>query len=166
MKQLGSRHITLAKAILTLGFVLSSGVRTYAQTYNFHHYSPDNGFPQANADHIIQDHLGYIWVATQVGAVRFDGKQYKVFNTENGLPTHIVTSFLESHDKKIWIATRNGLSCYNYDTITSYTEADGLPNKHITHIWEDNQLRLWVMTTDGLCYKSENKFVFETFQYN
>lgn len=151
--------VTLIHFIFYLIFCTLQSSDLYAQLYNFQNYSVDNGFPQANADHIIQDHYGYIWIATQVGAVRFDGEDYHIFNSNNGLSSHIVTSFLESNDNNIWIATRNGLSVYNYDTISSFFIADGLPDNDIKHIWEDLNNRLWVMTAKGLCYKESNKFI-------
>ena len=130
-----------------------------AQQYNFHHYNVENGFPQANADEIIQDHLGYIWVTTQVGAVRFDGTDYFILNKSKGLINNLTTTLYQDKEFNLWIGTRSGLALYNYDSIVNFSQEDGLPGKEIRHIWEDLDGKLWIMTYDGLCYKSGDQFI-------
>ena len=47
-------------------------------------YTSDNGqLPQNSVKSIVPDELGFIWLATEDGLVRFDGQQFKVYNSEN-----------------------------------------------------------------------------------
>ncbi|PLX23392.1 MAG: hypothetical protein C0599_04600 [Salinivirgaceae bacterium] len=133
-------------------------IKANAQLYNFQHLSVENGFPQANADDIIQDYNGFMWIGTQVGIVKYDGQKYEIYNEKDGLANHIVSNIYESSDKNLWIGTRNGVSVKLGDTLISYSQKNGLTGKHVTHIWEDQYEKLWVMTQKGLCYFKNNQF--------
>lgn len=148
------------KLKITAFFILCMlSATSQAQLYNIKHYSVEDGLPQANSDCLIQDSLGYIWIATQVGAVRFDGFNYMLLNEEQGLATHIIRRIFLDKNNNLWFGTYNGLSFYNYDTIVNYSTKDGLPSKFIQHLWEDENQNLWVMTAKGACYFNGTQFV-------
>ncbi|QYJ69214.1 sensor histidine kinase [Flavobacterium litorale] len=51
-------------------------------TYRITRYSADsNHLPQNTVKSIIKDKYGYMWLATENGLVRFDGKNFKVFSS-------------------------------------------------------------------------------------
>ncbi|OUL60635.1 ATP-binding protein [Flavobacterium sp. AJR] len=59
-------------------------------------YSADNNIlPQNSVKSIIKDNNGFIWMATENGLVRYDGNQFKTFNTENvaGMTTNRMSLF-------------------------------------------------------------------------
>lgn len=43
----------------------------------------------------MQDSKGFIWVGTDDGLVRFDGRDFKVYNVTNGMPNNYAISILE-----------------------------------------------------------------------
>ncbi|MBO9611362.1 MAG: hypothetical protein J7619_01635 [Dyadobacter sp.] len=47
------------------------------------HYTADNGLPQNSVKGISTDAQGFIWLATEDGLVRFDGRSFFVFNSSN-----------------------------------------------------------------------------------
>lgn len=52
------------------------------RTYKW--YTSDNGeLPQNSVKSIVPDQYGFIWLATEDGLVRFDGQQFKVYNSDN-----------------------------------------------------------------------------------
>jgi signal transduction histidine kinase len=55
-----------------------------SQTGNYEmtaHYTTENGLPQNTISAIVADKDGFIWLGTQSGLTRFDGTNFKVFNT-------------------------------------------------------------------------------------
>lgn len=47
-------------------------------------YTSDNGeLPQNSVKSIVPDAYGFIWLATEDGLVRFDGQQFKIYNSDN-----------------------------------------------------------------------------------
>lgn len=66
-------------------FILSFSRLCLAQQSQFsiRQYNTDNGLPQNSVNSIQFDKLGYCWLATEMGLVRFDGKTFREFgNTE------------------------------------------------------------------------------------
>ena len=49
--------------------------------YVITHYSTDNGLPQNSVTDIAFDKAGYCWLTTEMGLVRFDGKNFRTFGT-------------------------------------------------------------------------------------
>ncbi len=116
---------------------------------------------------VISDNQGYLWVATQAGLNRFDGKQFRVYlpNPQSQGPSkkHISQLYL-SDSNRLWLITRSdGLNLYHpeSDSFEYFNFANsGIPNNHITDVAEDSTGHLWIATADqGLVYfdPSNNK---------
>ena len=87
---------------------------------SFQHYvrnawSIQNGLPQITVQAIVQDHQGYIWVATQSGLARFDGVRFTAFTpaTQPALPGGWIRSLLVDSQGRLWIGTYKGLAVYS-----------------------------------------------------
>ncbi len=92
--------------ICVLPFVgLSVG---YAQSYQLISYQTDQGLPNNMVKGITQDTTGFIWVATDGGISRFDGKNFVNFKKE--LPSNYTKGFLRT--------TRGRLLCINDGGLT------------------------------------------------
>jgi ligand-binding sensor domain-containing protein len=63
-------------------FLLFSSAYCFSQSYGYHieHYNSDDGLPQNSIKGVEMDGNGYIWLATEVGLVRYDGETFKLFN--------------------------------------------------------------------------------------
>lgn len=48
--------------------------------YHISHYTDENGLPQNSVKSIVSDSIGNIWLATESGLARFDGKQFTIFD--------------------------------------------------------------------------------------
>ncbi|HLW07800.1 MAG TPA: two-component regulator propeller domain-containing protein [Marinilabiliaceae bacterium] len=67
---------------------------------------------------IIEDNLGYIWVATANGLNRFDRrkeifKRYHHTSSPNSLSNNVINDLLKDEFGNIWIATANGVNIFN-----------------------------------------------------
>ena len=51
--------------------------------YSITHYNSDNALPQNSINGMTFDKNGFLWLATKWGIVRFDGKNFREYNTEN-----------------------------------------------------------------------------------
>ncbi len=51
--------------------------------YNWLHYTNENGLPQNSVKQIVSDSYGFLWLPTEAGLIRFDGKNFKTFNKGN-----------------------------------------------------------------------------------
>ncbi len=121
-----------------------------AQKIPFENYTIQNGLPQSSVYDIDQDHKGYIWFATQVGAARFDGYEFQYFNTSNGLPDDFVNCFLVDRSGRVWMGTEDGVAIYEDGEIRILSTEDGLVDRRVDRLTEDASGNIWMGTAYGL----------------
>jgi signal transduction histidine kinase len=62
---------------------LPSKEQTLTNGYSITHYNSDNALPQNSIAGMAFDKNGFLWLATQMGIVRFDGRNFREYNTQN-----------------------------------------------------------------------------------
>lgn len=108
-----------------------------------------DGLPQNFANALTQTPDGYLWIGTQEGLARFDGVQFRVFNTSNTpeFKVNLVTTLFVDRDSVLWIGTfGGGLLSYKDGTFRSFTHEHGLGNDRVQAIHQDGTGLLWVGT--------------------
>jgi len=74
------------------------------------HFNTENGLPQNSVTAINFDKQGYCWLGTEMGLVRFDGKNFKTFDTRNvpGLTTERMRNTVTDSQQRVFIVTSVG----------------------------------------------------------
>jgi len=140
--------------------------------FYFSHLTRENGLPSNRIRCMVQDFTGYVWIGTDNGLARFDGKNIKVFTHDKKDPSSVldntINAFLLSHDSLLWIATHDGLSVYDpkTGTFTNYpyygTGKNRFPLNRLTRIFEDADKTLWIGTDAGLVHMTVRPIRYET----
>jgi len=77
--------------------------------FNCQHWNRQNGLPADKINGITQTKDGYLWLTTQNGLVRFDGRDFKgVPITLSKARGHEVRALAPSHDGSFWFAINGG----------------------------------------------------------
>lgn len=115
------------------------------------HWTIRDGLPHNRVRSVIRTHDGFIWLATDGGAVRFDGANFKVFSLREGLLAPIVLAIRESPDDRLWIGTLGGgvSLLYKGGVERTYTTADGLPSNWVSGIETDADGAMVATTPNG-----------------
>jgi signal transduction histidine kinase/streptogramin lyase/ActR/RegA family two-component response regulator len=103
-------NIRLSKWLMTAGLascLLSPGL--LAQQYSFRTYSEDEGLRNLAIERILQDRTGFLWVGTQNGLFRFDGRSFMEFGRDDGLGVGNLQSLHEGADGTLWVGSDRGL---------------------------------------------------------
>lgn len=131
-------------------FMLLQSVR--GQEIPFVNYSIEDGLPQNTVYDITEDHLGYIWFATQIGVARFDGENFVNYSIEDGLPENEVKTLYTDRSGHVWVGTPNGgLAKITPSGVEMVVEANSLISGAVNQIMEDRFSHVLVGTeTDGL----------------
>lgn len=93
-------------------------------TINLRKYTPENGLSNVNVHQILQDKYGYMYIATQGGLDRFDGKNYIHFRKTADekhkiLGTDIRSMVEDTLNNILWVLPgENGFSCISTKTGT------------------------------------------------
>jgi len=86
----------------------------------------EDGLQDLNISTICQDKDGFIWVGTETGLHRFDGKSFQSFRRPDGLPSSVIQAVLVHPDGKLWVGTYRGLARSEGDQFV--TVGAGLPD--------------------------------------
>ena len=149
-------------------FTSAQSLTTIAENRYFRTISVDQGLSQSTVFVVQQDHLGFIWVGTQDGLNRYDGKTFTVFRPNKKDNRSLFSSYIRSlyvdQQGLLWIGGNKGVSCYNYkkEQFDNYP----LPVKpgewFISSIATDENNRLWITSNSGEIYyldAATNRFV-------
>ncbi|MBN2524717.1 MAG: SpoIIE family protein phosphatase [Bacteroidales bacterium] len=121
-----------------------------SQIIPFQNYTVKNGLPSNIINDIEQDYLGYIWLATQVGAVKFDGYNFETFTINEGLPDNYILDIYIDSKNRIWFATASGgLATMKNNKIKVLNESDGLVSNNSMKVFEDKKENIWFVSYEG-----------------
>jgi two-component sensor histidine kinase/ligand-binding sensor domain-containing protein len=132
---------------------------TLAQQYNFRSWTLEQGLPQSQITALLQDHQGFLWIATRGGLSRFDGVNFRTYTKQDGLSSHNITNLFLDRKQQLWIGTADaGLVMFNGARFQSMNKAEGLRANHISDISEDSLGRLWFTSNKGIYYRADDQF--------
>lgn len=82
----------------------------HAASYSFKHYLQGSGLTNLAVNTINQDKDGFLWVATDNGLFRYNGRRFQRFGREEGLPQDDVTALTVSAGGTVWAGTPVGIA--------------------------------------------------------
>jgi ligand-binding sensor domain-containing protein len=133
-----------------------------AQSTFIQHFDIKDGLPSNTCFYTLQDSKGYIWVGTDAGISRFDGKYFRNFSIDDGLPDNQVLQIKEDSKGRIWFLSFSGKPSY-YHNGKIYNERNSALlrllkfNEIIVSLFEDKQGRLWFGSNENILYCYDGK---------
>jgi diguanylate cyclase (GGDEF)-like protein len=73
------------------------------------------GLGNLDVNCIAQDASGYIWVGTENGLYRYDGRSFRQFGTAQGLHGHMIQSLFAAPDGTLFVGTTTGIFFERHD---------------------------------------------------
>src|ERR1043165_47047 len=127
----------------------------------FFHLSVEQGLSSNTVNSVLEDHHGFLWVATADGLNRYDGKKFVVFrnNPEDStsLSANNVTRLYEDENHTIWAGTYDGgLNAYDHNTgkfrryLHVAKDSNSISSNYVSSIVPAPHGKLWVGTAGGL----------------
>lgn len=110
-----------------------------------------DGLPGNWVRDIVQGPGGYLWIGTEAGLSRFDGRYLLNLDQQQGLPGNEIRSIVTDSHERLWVGTDRGLSRIDAKEITNFSTADGLPSDQIRDLAADSS-GLWIATDAGLAF--------------
>ncbi|MEZ4778191.1 MAG: histidine kinase [Flavobacteriaceae bacterium] len=128
--------------------------KSYGQDPYSVKYSIEEGLPTLNVYSVMEDSKGYLWFATDVGVLKYDGYQFQHFNTDNGLGDNEIFKIREDHQGRLWFLSLNGKLSFYRDGIFYNSQNDTMV-KELSHnvmsidFFEDENETLHFLFMDG-----------------
>ncbi|MCQ2959582.1 MAG: SpoIIE family protein phosphatase [Bacteroidales bacterium] len=138
---------------LSIHFHCVANTQLTGKRFSFETYTNSDGLSHNNVRCIFQDSKGFLWIGTNAGLNRFDGKNFLVFKCDPKNPKTIsannIYGICEDKNQNIWVATEFGLTqiirdsyeCNRfYDTTGNYN----IENNIIQNVFCDSENCLWM----------------------
>ncbi|MFT7235986.1 MAG: signal transduction histidine kinase/ligand-binding sensor domain-containing protein [Cyclobacteriaceae bacterium] len=114
--------VLLQKLILMLSslvLVLICAGQPSSTDYYFISLNESHGLTNNVINDIQQDSHGFIWVATDDGLFRYDGKEFESFRTQsvadNAIPNNVIQDLFIDSANTLWILTDYGIGRFSYE---------------------------------------------------
>lgn len=109
-----------------------------AYSYTFKHLGIEDGLSNNYVLDIVQDGQGFIWIATESGLSRFDGKNFTSFdeNTSGLITNGLNALYHDKEENSLWIGSKEGVSVLDCSTLQfkNYVSHDDVILKNVVHI--------------------------------
>lgn len=137
----------LAATAKQIAFDISTNTVTSSdRNWTHRRYNTEDGLPDNVVKAVLQSKSGYLWIGTQNGLARFDGKHFRLFNAGNtpalAAIGDTVFSISEGSSGTIWAGIFGGLLRIRNLEFTALT--NGLPQRFILQAEEAADGSVWV----------------------
>lgn len=107
------KKVKLIQNVLLFLICLNKVVDAQENNIRFRQISPPGGFTLDAINTIIQDDLGYIWMGTKQGLIKYNSENTDWFiptiDDSLSLPDEMINDILCDTDNQLWVATNRGL---------------------------------------------------------
>ena len=109
--------------------------------------------------HVIQDKNGYLWLGSEKGLYRFDGRDFQQYYPAPGSPDAHVTTVYEDNEGVIWLGGMDGsIHFLDRGQFSSFQPEEGTASAGISGILMDHHDNLWWSTFgEGIYVFSEGR---------
>ncbi|MBX2821137.1 MAG: ATP-binding protein [Rhodothermaceae bacterium] len=149
-----SRCISTLLVLLLLGFFSQNAFAWVFDTDPFVEVSGVN-YQVGGVNDLLQDEVGFIWMATDRGLLRYDGND--LVQALDIDPDAVWLDRVNIHDLsldskgRIWILFFNGIGYWDSEA-QSFHQVSHIANKESTVILEQGKDQYWIGTKDGLYF--------------
>ena len=121
-------------------------------------YTVKDGLPSNALYRSIIDKNGFLWIATEIGLSRFDGKKFRNYSTTDGLTDNEITDLFTDSSNVLWVIPFRRSPCY-YNPTTDKFENDE-SNPELAKIELGTSNRPHVLQFSGVAFSNGNRQTF------
>lgn len=119
--------------------------------YVFQRVGEDVGLGTLTVTSLAQDPDGFMWLGTQSGLVRYDGRNAKRYSVDDGLASTIIDQVLVAPNRRILVGTRKGASiCYKGEFLKLPLPPEATPDPGYQFVAADSAGNIYMATRQGL----------------
>ncbi len=145
--------------IVIAGVVAFTSQQTVAQNITFNRSSFSDGLPSSYIYSIVSDSSGQIWVGTNNGVSRYNGKSFRNYSTDNGIAHDKVRASICDNKGNVWFGHVNGqVSLFTSNHFETIASPLSVTDKIVLSIYQDNNGVFWTGTLGGGLLRYDGSF--------
>lgn len=146
----------MSKYLLHISLILFPALLFSQRDFRFRNFTISDGLSQSYVTSIVQDAQNSMWIGTQDGLNRYDGRTFEVYSSDNtpNLKSEYIRSLALDNQNNIWIGTNNGLAFYNQytESFKTFFPTEG-ETFQIKEVAVDANGEIWLATVDRGLFK-------------
>ena len=139
------------RILVSILLFLSVAAQAIAQDipFYFRNYQVSDGLSGNAVGKMVQDKKGFMWFASRNGLNRFDGHNFRIFQSIAGdslsIGSNSIFALYEDTSEKLWVGTHRGV--YRYDPVTERFDPFKLiPAGEVLEIRGDRNGNIWIIS--------------------
>lgn len=156
-----------AAAVLTGALYLLPGLHAQSSSrgwdggrYPFALVGADQGIPTGTVISLAQDIDGFIWLGTENGLIRYEGRQYRKWTKRDGLVSSWIRRVAADPEGGVWVGTLQGLMRFRDGRFESALFDQKPSDSSIYSLTFDGESRIWVASRQGV-FRQEKDLLFQ-----
>ena len=157
------------RACVAALMLLAALAPAIAQQYTFRGYGQPEGLGNLSVTCLVEDALGYLWVCTENGLFRYDGRDFQRFGESDGLRDTEIRSAVVDRSGRLWVGTSHDLYLYDGQrfsavrpngralSVTFGSRIASTPDNHLLVIDKESLLELFPVA-DGRSWDARPYF--------
>jgi len=141
-------------------FLLPAFVFSQNNILSFEHFGMEEGLSQNEVTCVFQDSKGYLWIGTQAGLNRYDGRKFKIYKNDplntNTISSNAINGICEDGNSNLWIATDRGLNVFirSKGTFETY-----LPDENALNSINESEVFSVIYDKQGVVWAKTKRFL-------
>lgn len=121
-----------------------------AQRVYYKRFSTESELPSSVLYRVYSDSRKFIWVSSDAGLARFDGRSFQNFSAKDGVPDNEVFDLTEDSLGRIWFTTLRGIiGNVHHARVSTGLKNPALKNEFIRTVFFDHAGDMWLSTGRG-----------------
>jgi len=153
----------ILKTALCVLFFHALPAKALAQADNYtmsRSFTVADGLPSNHVYACVEDDHGFLWIATDAGIARFDGRNFQVFTTLQGLPDDEVLNVVKENNGRIWVNCFKQSPAYFDEAKNRFVNAR--TDSCLAKVSGTNLIYLSALPGGGVMYNNERgSFIFQ-----
>lgn len=145
-------------AIRLLLLLLIMWYTSPAQSVQMIRYTTREGLPSNSVYKTVLDKKGFLWIATDNGLARFDGKKFDIYTTTKGLTDNEVIDLFTDSSGIIWAIPFRRSPCY-YNPVKDRFENE-ITDPELKKIDLANTHKIHILLYGGVCFTNNERNIF------
>ena len=143
--------------------------------YYIESFTNQNGLSHNAVRCLFQDSKGFLWIGTNSGLNRYDGKDFLVYKNDplnkTTLSSNNIFGICEDKNQNIWIATEYGLNqilreSYECRRFSSKSNKYTFENELIQNVFCDNEGIIWIKTGKNISKITPKNGIIHSYELN
>lgn len=145
-----------------IGFcLLITGAISFAQSTQTIFYTTKDGLPSNSIYKTVLDNHGFLWIATENGLAKFDGKNFKTYTTAQGLPDNELTDIFIDSSHRIWVTPFRRTAAYYNPLNDRFENEDTDPELQKVELGNSNRGSVLQYGGIAFCNNQRDFFIYK-----